>query len=457
MNPTTVSFKTVGCRLNQAETATLRAAFETAGYSVVPFGQTCDVCVVHGCTVTANAQKDSLRLARSAKRMNPGAFVVLAGCVAEIGGEPLRAACGADLAVGQAGKFELPAILHDYGFCQNPVAARRPGLKLLRFETTRAIVKIQDGCDFRCAYCIVPAARGRSRSRPVDEVIREIIGLGESGYREIVLTGANIGCYDDNGKKLVYLLEQIDALSTIDRMRISSIEISTVERAVIDLMSQSSKLCRSLHFPLQSGDDRILQAMGRRYTARQYRELIEYAVRKLGPIGLGADALVGFPGEDSPAFAATEQLIRDLPFSNLHVFAYSRRKSTRACDMSCQVPDVVRKKRAARLISLGRQKRESFARYWVGRETTVLVESVETKGDGVGWTGEYLKARVRGQNIHPNQIVRFVPDHVDGDVLVGEAGPRNTGPDRRPFVRLSQWNHTSIMGPLPGGGPRRDS
>ncbi|MFC1461642.1 tRNA (N(6)-L-threonylcarbamoyladenosine(37)-C(2))-methylthiotransferase MtaB, partial [Verrucomicrobiota bacterium] len=155
----------------------------------------------------------------------------------------------------------------------------------------------------------------------------------------------------------------------------------------------------------------------------QYRELVEYAQQQVGSIGLGTDALVGFPGEDSRAFAATEELIRELPFSNLHVFAYSRRQGTRACEMNGQVPGAVKKDRVARLIELGQQKRENFAKSWIGREVSVLVETVETTGEGTGWTGEYLKARVKGRNIHTNQIVRFVPERVEGDVLVGEARP----------------------------------
>ena len=410
--------------MNQAETAMLRAAFESAGYTVVPFGTVCDVCVIHGCTVTANAERDSVRLVRSAKRVNPGAFVVIAGCVAEIEGDMLRASCGADLAAGQRDKFNLPAILSRYGFCPEPVQARRlpreDALRVLpRFDTTRAFVKIQDGCDFRCAYCIVPDVRGRPKSRPFNEILKEIDGLGDLGYREVVLTGANIGCYDHNGKKLVDLLERIESFSSIERVRVSSIEISTVERAVIEFMADSKKLCRFLHLPLQSGDDAVLKKMGRHYNTRQFRELIDYAENKVGAIGFGTDALVGFPGEDTRAFTATEQLIASMPISNLHVFTYSMRKGTKACAMRPHVPHVEKKARAVRLIELGRAKRENFAKQWIGKEVSALVESIDASGCGTGWTGEYLRARITGDKLQPNQIVRFVPDKVEGDMLLG--------------------------------------
>jgi len=206
MQETTVSFKTVGCRLNQAETARLRAVFKSAGYRVVPFGSVCQVCVIHGCTITAKAEQTSIRLARGAKRQ-AGAFVVLAGCPVSVGGRALRTPDVADLMVGQADKFRLPALLAEHGFPSAvsglPRAVSGATRALPLFDTTRAIVKIQDGCDFHCAYCIVPRARGPAGAGLlVRRFIGEINGLVQAGYREIVLTGANIGCYDDHGRKL---------------------------------------------------------------------------------------------------------------------------------------------------------------------------------------------------------------------------------------------------------------
>ena len=417
MKATTVSFKTLGCRLNQAETARMRAGFEAAGCRTRPFGEACDICIIHGCTVTAKAEKNSRRLARSIKRRHPKTFVIIAGCVAEIGGEKIRRG-GADLIANQTDKFILPTLLTRHGFQFTPRSESLPP----RFDTIRAIVKIQDGCDFRCAYCIVPDARGQSRSRPSGEILEEIRRLiNESGVREIVLTGANIGCYDDHGTSLVALLEQVETQTSVERLRLSSIELTTAECPIIDFMASSATLCRFLHLPLQSGSDAVLTAMGRRYTTRQYRQAVDYAVRKLGRVGLGTDILTGLPGENAAAFTATEQCIESLPFSNLHVFAYSPRPGTPAARMNGQIAASEKKRRLARLIELGYRKRMEFVRQWIGREVSVLIEAVDADGWGTGWTGEYLPAQVHGRNLRPNTIIRFKPETVSGKSLIGTA------------------------------------
>lgn len=429
MQETTVSFKTVGCRLNQAETARLRAVFQAAGYRVVPFGAACKVCVIHGCAVTAKAEQNSARLARGAKRQT-GAFVVLTGCPVSAGGRVGRAPDAADLLVGQADKFRLPALLAEHGFPSNELGAM-PTLPL--FDTTRAIVKIQDGCDFNCAYCVVPRARGPAASRPFEEIVGEINGLVQAGYREIVLTGANIGCYVDHGRKLACLLHEIETVPALERIRLSSIEVSTVEREVIDWMAASRKLCRCLHLPMQSGSDSVLRAMRRRYAIREYGAVVDYAVDRIEGIGVGTDVLVGFPGECVADFDATEAMLVQGPFSNVHVFAYSPRPGTPAAVMEEQVPDNEKRRRVARLLALAREKRMAFARRWVGREVAVLVEGVNAAGVATGWTGEYLPARILPSSaqaggdlpVRPkparNQVVRFVPHSVEGDTLIGEA------------------------------------
>ncbi len=435
MHETTVSFKTIGCRLNQAETARLRSVFQAAGYRIVPFGSACQVCVVHGCAVTAKAEQNSARLARGAKRQT-GAFVVLAGCPVAAGGRAGHLADAADLLVNQADKFRLPALLAEYGF---PPPMPGAALALPLFDTARAIVKIQDGCDFHCAYCVVPRARGPARSRPFDEVIAEIEGLVQGGYREIILTGANIGCYDHQGCKLSALLRRIETIPELARIRLSSIEVSTVEREVIDCMAASPKICRFLHLPMQSGSDPVLQAMRRRYAIREYVAVLEYALNRVEGIGVGADVLVGFPGETEADFDATEALITQKPFSNVHVFAYSLRPGTVAAALPHQVPDGEKRRRASRLLALAHEKRMAFARRWVGHEVSVLIEAVNAEGVATGWTGEYLPARilpaampVEGKpsalpalsRTNPvlarNRVVRFVPHSLEGDTLIGE-------------------------------------
>jgi len=528
----TVSFKTVGCRLNQAETAMMRASFEEAGYKTVPFGEKCDVCVIHGCVVTAKAEEDGLRLARSVKRRYPEAFVVLAGCAAELmrgkTTSPKRAgqiSCHPERSVllgrirlwrkgslphddlrrdssppaadrndnlqnievitsentvvdylaGQNEKYNLPAILSQGGFGFERETRHTPLAPPPSFSTKRAIVKVQDGCDCRCAYCIVPSVRGPSKSRPVSEIIDEITRLTLAGFTEIVLTGANIGCFTDNECKLPQLLEKVEAIPTLRRFRISSLEIANaktmnfqtaeqgfpdragpcrvgttsyrrgvmtwqpcpavlpedgrtgcpslpmetaISRQVIDFMASSKKMCFFLHLPLQSGSDKILKTMGRPYSAEQYCSIVDYAQKKLGVVGLGTDIIVGFPGETDDDFKATEQIVKQLPFSNLHVFSYSPRPGTPAASMPAQVSKKDKDRRSANLIELGRQKRSEFAKQFVGRRLNFVVEKIKD-GWAEGWTGEYFRARFRSPGSQLKQIVEFVCERAEDDVLLG--------------------------------------
>jgi threonylcarbamoyladenosine tRNA methylthiotransferase MtaB len=406
-----VSFKTVGCRLNQAETAQMAARFEAAGYEIRPFGEPCDICVVHTCAITRKAEKDCIRLARSAKKAPDRPLVVLAGCAAEVAGPRLLAESGADMLAGQSRKFDLPEILRGDG-AAGPAEPPAP-----RFDATRALIKIQDGCDFRCAYCVVPQARGAPRSRPFAEVLDEVRRVADRGYCEIVLTGANIGCYESGARRLADILAALETMPAVRRVRVSSIEVSTTERAVIDHMADSAKLCRCLHIPLQSGDDGILSAMGRRYRVKDYRELVEYAVGRMPLLGLGTDLLTGFPGEDDAAFRNTKATVEALPFSNLHVFPFSPRPGTPAARMPHQVPESEKKRRAAALLRLGEEKRSAFAARFVGRPVSVLIERVAAGNLGTGWTGEYIEARVRRPGIATNRIEEFTPVSCAGETL----------------------------------------
>lgn len=410
-----VSFKTVGCRLNQAETAALAAQFEAAGYQVVPFGNECEVAVIHTCAITAKAERTCVRLARGIKRDHPAARVVLAGCAVEWNGAKLQEDANADLVVGQTLKARLPELMPP----APPSTVPQPAVRAPRFRNTRALVKVQDGCDFRCTYCVVPHTRGAPHGRPLEEIVAEIRQQADRGFREFVLTGANLGAYRHEEATLITLLQRAEKLPGVLRIRLSSIEISTVERAVIDWMADSEKMCRQIHLPLQSGSDRILRAMHRRYTSADYRKLVEYLEQKIPRAGLGTDLIVGFPGESPEAFEETVRMVEDLPFSNLHVFPYSIRPGTPAAALSPQVPDSIKRERAARLIALGETKRAAFAREFVGQKVSVLIERCHSDGRAIGWTGEYLEAHLRGPGLRRNEIVDFVPATATDAVLHG--------------------------------------
>jgi len=413
----TVRFKTVGCRLNQAETASMAAGFEAAGWLVADTTGPCDVAVIHTCTITQGAESDCAHWARRLRREG-ARLVVLAGCAVEHDGEALKARTGANLIAGQAGKFSLPEQLAaTFGIRPAPPDATTPG-PTPHVVGTRGLVKIQDGCDFRCSYCVVPDTRGTPVSRPLSRILDEIHHLADAGYREITLTGANLGCYREASHGLVDLLVRLETIEGLDRIRIGSIESTTVERDIIDFMATSTKLCRFLHIPLQSGDDGILQRMRRRYTAAQFRETIEYAAGTVPDIGLGTDIIVGFPGESDAAHANTCSLVRDLPFSNLHVFCYSPRRGTPAADMHDPVADTTKRNRAQALITMGEVKRQAFARTFIDRPVEILVEN--SKRDTVGWTSQYLKVRITGHRSPRNSLITCTPRQVMGDTLIAD-------------------------------------
>ncbi len=417
----TVSFKTIGCRLNQAETAQIAAQFENAGYRIVQPGEPCDVAVVNTCTITHGAERDCSRSARRLRR-DGARIVILAGCAVEHAGDRLKEETGVDLIANQADKFRLIELLHgpdgilpDSDLTMEDATC--PTIPL--FSVTRALVKAQDGCNFRCSYCIVPDARGRPTSRPLNAVLDDVSGLAARGFREVVITGANIGCYRDGHHNLVDLLEAVECIDDIARIRISSIESTTVERDVIDFMATSAKLCHFLHLPLQSGDDDTLARMGRRYTQSQYADVVAHAVGQVPDLGLGTDIIVGFPGETDAAFQNTLACVRQLPFSNLHVFSYSKRDGTPAAEMPDQIDAAVKKERSATLIALGKAKRADFAAQFVGKPVTTLIERLNDDNTATGWSDQYLPVRLTGANLKINDIISFIPTAAEGDILIG--------------------------------------
>ena len=422
-----VSFKTFGCRLNQAESARFVADFAAAGWRVVPFATPAEVVVIHGCAVTRTSEQECLRLARGIKRAArhagaPEPYVALVGCVIEADAARQEVA-GVDLLVPRQDKERLAEIV---GARLNAAAQDRTdpsdridqAEKFLPPRRKRALLKVQDGCDFFCSYCIVPHSRGAPVSRPWQAVLDEARALARAGFAELVITGCNVACYRDGPRGLVDLIASIAALDDVQRLRLSSIEPSTSEREIIDLMAACSKLCRYLHLPLQSGDADTLRRMGRRYTPEEFAATVQHAVRRMPDMGLGADLIAGFPGETDEAFARTRQFVAALPFHNLHICPYSERPGTPAAAFADAVPRTVRKARAQALIRLREEKRRAFALKFVGRPVETLIERVGMDGCGRGWSGEYLDCRVAGvSRAEIGRIVAFTPNHADGGVL----------------------------------------
>jgi len=387
----TIAFKIFGCRLNQAEGAGFITQFEAAGFERVPFGAAADVVLVYSCTVTQKAENECVKTLRHLRATQPDAVIVLAGCAAETCNRALLKGI-VDLFVGREQKEELVRLVG--ASCSSPVS---PLPRPLPSPTTqRATLKIQDGCAFRCAYCIVPHARGEPRSRSMEECLTEAQSYVDAGFQELVITGCNTACYAEGKSNLIDLLNAVLALPGLGRIRLGSIEPGTVERDLIDLMASDSRVCRFLHLPIQSGCDATLKRMNRRYTVAALRETLAEAFRKIPDLGLGTDMIVGFPGESLTDFEQTCQLIQNYPFSNVHVFPYSERPGTPAAVMEQQVPVAERKRRAKELSQIADAQRASYLQRFLGKDVTFLVEHVDRAGRACGWSAEYLPCAVQG-------------------------------------------------------------
>ncbi|MGB0909890.1 MAG: tRNA (N(6)-L-threonylcarbamoyladenosine(37)-C(2))-methylthiotransferase MtaB [Nitrospirales bacterium] len=424
-----VSFYTVGCRLNQAETALLTDRFRAFGFEPVEFGDMTDVLVVNTCSVTEGAEADCRRVVRRVLRKSPHAFVAVTGCYAQTGANALQAIDGIDLILGTQHKMQLPeyvSALPTYDKRERPDLLHTKKIDHENFtvegigdySTTRANLKIQDGCQFMCSFCLIPFARGRERSRQVDDAIREASALAERGHRELVLTGVNIGQFQDADVDLITLLQRLETIPGLDRIRISSIEPTTIPDQLLDYMATSHKLCRFLHVPLQSGDDRILSAMNRRYTVREYAAYIEKAARTIPDLCLGTDVMVGFPGESEQEFANTRSLVSDLPFAYLHVFSYSTRPGTAAVRLPHPVSPETIKARSQELAKISQRQRNVFYQKFVGRTVSVLFETQNSKGLWTGLTDHYVKVGVpSGEDLKNDIRTVLVTGVTDGLAL----------------------------------------
>lgn len=410
-----VAFHTIGCRLNQSETAVLVDRLKTVGYQRVEFGEPTDLLVLNTCSVTEGAEVDCRRAIRRTLRQSPQAFVAVTGCYAQTGLHAIQSIPGVDLVLGNQFKMNLPDYVRpqDLSGKQSTPTVWHTGTidrddfiqeGVGDFGTTRANLKIQDGCNFMCSFCLIPFARGRERSRHIDDAVREAELLVERGHKEIVLTGVNIGQFSTEGKSLLELVQRLEAISGLARIRISSIEPTTIPEALLDYMASSSKLCRFLHVPLQSGDDDILQSMNRRYTVKEYCDWVEHAARKVPDVCIGTDLMVGFPGESDQQFANTRLVVSALPLAYFHVFSYSARPGTAATRMEDHVPAKTIKARSKNLSELSRLKRVEFYRQFIDHRMSVLFESTESDGWWTGLTDNFIRVRVPSTAVSANEM-----------------------------------------------------
>ncbi len=421
------SFYTLGCRLNQTETAVLTAALRKKGYSVVEWGQPADLVVVNTCSVTEPGEARCRNVIRQALRRSPEAFVVVLGCYAQIGLEALREIPGVDMIVGTEYKMKFPAYIDHPRKLPEPVVLHSSLIDKSDFEvdgtgeyhTTRANLKIQDGCDFFCTFCIIPFTRGRERSRTVEDILREAGELVDRGHQEIVLTGVNIGRYEQEGRTFLDLIRRLEEIEGLERIRITSIEPTTIEKDLVEHMATSEKLCHYFHIPIQSGDDGVLKGMNRHYGVQEFRDFLESVACKVPEVGLGTDVIVGFPGETDESFERTEKLLTDLPFSYFHVFSYSKRYGSRASRMEGHVNPEVIKARSKRLRALSRAKRRNFQSRYVGRELSVLFEQIDDKGLWTGLTDNYMRVGVVSAEPLRNQFAKVRIEEAGEELALG--------------------------------------
>ncbi|MFQ5646110.1 MAG: tRNA (N(6)-L-threonylcarbamoyladenosine(37)-C(2))-methylthiotransferase MtaB [bacterium] len=389
--PLRVSFRTLGCKVNQYETAAMKNRLARAGCEIVPQGDRADICVINTCTVTGKSDVSSRQMVRQAIRRNSGSRVIVTGCYAQSDPESLRKIEGVSQVIGNQEKQRLLEIISG----QKEKEANLPAFG----NRSRAFVMVQDGCDARCSYCIVPLVRGKPLSRSVAEIRSEVKGLGEAGFKEFVLSGIHIGAYRDLRKSLSDLLEELfHVLPEPGRVRLSSIEPNEVNSGLIEQF-RHPKLCRHLHLPLQSGSDRILNLMKRRYTAGDYRTVVNRVTEAVPGIGLGTDVMVGFPGETDRDFLATCRLLEELPFSYLHVFPYSPRPGTEAADLKNRVPAELKRERSAFLRDLGARKKSLYQQKALGGIFNTVLIKKEVSGKIKGLTDNYLEVEIAPEKI----------------------------------------------------------
>jgi threonylcarbamoyladenosine tRNA methylthiotransferase MtaB len=413
--------------LNQTEAALWAGAFKKKGYSIVEWGEPSDLVVINTCSVTERGEASCRNAIRQALRRDPEAFVVVTGCYAQVGLEALRAIEGIDMIVGTEYKDKFPDFIETPRKLPDPVVLHSRLIDDSDFEvgetgyyhTTRASLKVQDGCDFFCSFCVIPFTRGRERSRKLDDLLREARELAEQGYRELVLTGVNIGRYQHQGTTFDGMVGKLEGISELDRIRITSIEPTTVERSLVSRMARSEKLCHYLHLPIQSGDAAVLESMNRRYTPEAYRAFVDEVLGEVPDVGLGTDVIVGFPGETEESFERTYRFLESLPFAYLHVFSYSKRHGTRAAKLAGHVSPEAIKERSGRLRELSASKRRAFAQRYVGGEVEVLFEQIDEDGLWTGLTGNYLRVGLASAEPLRNQIRRVKVREARSELALG--------------------------------------
>ncbi|MEO0571074.1 MAG: tRNA (N(6)-L-threonylcarbamoyladenosine(37)-C(2))-methylthiotransferase MtaB [Bacteroidota bacterium] len=427
-----VAFYTLGCKLNFSETSTIARNFQGEGFQRVGFSEEADIYVINTCSVTENADKRFKTIVKQAQKVNPQAFVAAVGCYAQLKPEELAAVDGVDLVLGATEKFKITDYLNDLSkndkgevhSCEIEEADFYVGSYAIG-DRTRAFLKVQDGCDYKCSYCTIPLARGISRSDSLENVLKNAAEIASKDIKEIVLTGVNIGDYgkgEFGNKKHQHtffeLVQALDQVKGIHRIRISSIEPNLLKNETIDFVAQNNAFVPHFHIPLQSGSDKILRLMRRRYVTNLYKNRVQRIKEVMPHACIGVDIIVGFPEETDEDFLETYHFLNDLEISYLHVFTYSERDNTRAAEMGGVVPKNIRSKRSKMLRGLSAKKRRAFYESQLGKEFTVLFEGENKSGYIHGFTENYIKVKTPWNPELVNTLHQVELTEIDEDGLV---------------------------------------
>lgn len=426
----------LGCKVNSYETEAMTQLLKKAGYEIVSFQDQADVYIINTCSVTNMADRKSRQMLHKAKKQNPNAVVVATGCYVQTATEKVAQDLSIDLVVGNNRKKDIVEILNEY-YAEKEAGEQVKEEYVIDInhtdeyedleistvtEHTRAHLKIQDGCNNFCSYCIIPYARGRIRSRTMESIKAELERLSASGFKEIVLTGINLSCYDDNGKKLIDVIEMADNVNGIERIRLGSLDPEVVTEDFVERLGKVKKICPHFHFSLQSGCDKTLKAMNRHYTSDEYYEKCQLIRKYIDNPAFTTDVIVGFPGETEEDYISSREFVKKVKFAELHVFKYSKRDGTVAAKMTNQIDEKIKTLRSEDLIKTGEELTKEFRQAKIGQDTTVLFEEkilLDNKEYWVGHTVDYIKIAVPEKENLEGQIRKVnVKDFLTNEIML---------------------------------------
>lgn len=429
----TVAFYTLGCKVNQYETEAMAELFQKNGYTVVNTEDKADVYVINTCTVTNLGDRKSRQFIRRAKRMNKDAIVAVVGCYVQVSPDEVFEIEDVDLVIGTSDKNKIVELCEEVKEKNKRMKIVEDIMKVREFEEmsidevkgkTRAFIKIQEGCNQYCSYCIIPYARGPVRSRNLENIVREVGKLGQKGFKEIVLTGIHVASYgkDLGDIRLIDVIEAIHYVEGIERIRLSSLEPTIITEDFMNRLSKLPKVCDHFHLSLQSGSNTVLKRMNRKYTTEEYLSIVKLIRKYMPDVGLTTDIIVGFPGETDEEFEETYDFVKEVGFSRIHVFKYSPREGTPAAKFKNQVDGTIKTERSKKLIELGERLTKTFNERFVGKIMDVLFEE-EVKGKSglmEGYTTNYIRVAALGDNSIEGRILPVRMDRISGENLTGE-------------------------------------